>query len=193
MRFLRYVLLLFAVLLILAILVSVLFGGDKKSPAKPSEQLTQASFASAASTDSSVVFLTDGVINSNENHRQIQITVSKSLRVINIIQGYQGNIIQTQSYANNEQAYNSFLNSIYVNGFTAVNTNAPVTNIAGQCALGYRYTYTSNNIPNTPTNVWATTCNKNGTSKGNVPTLNQLFQFQIPNYQQIVSTVNLNN
>lgn len=197
MRILRFLLVVFVVILILAILVSLIFGGsndtktDTASDAPTSTPAQQ--FANAATTDATVSFVTDGIINGNELHRQIQIVISKNARTLTIIQGYQGQVLSTQSFTNNSDAFSDFLSAIYASGFTNERTNVSQPNIEGQCPLGHRYIYSSTDIANVPSSLWTSTCTlKSGTFGGNVSTTNSLFQKQIPNYSSLVNSVNLN-
>lgn len=192
MRLLRIILVVLVVLLLISLVFAVVFGGKKSSNNKSTTTDTT-TLSSAANTDATVSFLTDGAINSNEAHRQINITVSKTARTLTIYQGYQQQVLSTQSFSNNQQAYESFLNALDVAGFTKERTNATVTDIAGQCPLGLRYIYSSTAIPNVPNNLWAATCGaKLGNFGGTTGTINTLFQAQIPNYSSLVSNVKLN-
>ena len=196
MRILRIVLIVCAAILLLFLLVNLIFRPAKKSSTSsnstPTVSLSE-TFASAGGTDAVVTFQTDGVINGNDQHRQIQISVSKTSRTLTVFQGYQGSVLSTQSFSNNDSAFQGFLNAIYGAGFTNTKSNSTQTNIAGACPLGNRFIYSSKNISGAPASLWAATCgNKIGTFGGNVTTVNTLFRSQIPNYNSLVSGVNLN-
>ena len=191
MRILRYIIWFLIILLILAVLGNLIFGGKKSS--ETTEDLSpQTTYASSAGSNSSVTFVTAGIINGTEMHRSIRITISNTSRVLDIIEGYSGKVISTQSYVNNQEAYQEFLSSIYKAGYTTENPNNTNPEIAGRCPLGTRYIYTSSEIPNVPDELWTSTCaNVAGTFGGDSNTINQLFRLQIPNYSKQTSTVNL--
>ena len=191
MRLLRILLVIGVVLLLISFVFVLIFGGKKDTTKTPPTTNTT-SLTSAANTDATVTFLTDGIITSNDAHRQIGITISKTARTLTVYQGYQGAVLSTQSLVNNEQAYASFLNAIDVAGFTNQRAKITEANIAGQCPLGLRYIYSSTAIQNVPSSLWTSTCGRvNGTFGGNISTINNLFQLQIPNYTATVSTVRL--
>jgi hypothetical protein len=195
MRFLRIILVIFVCILLIASIFILLFGGSKTKTTTSSTTTTTepAGLAGASNGSATVSFLLDGVINGDDMHRQINITVSKNSRTLTIIQGYQGNVLSTYSYVNNQSAYESFLNALNTAGFTKERDNPTTTSVSGQCPLGYRYIYSSTGIQGIPNNLWTTTCGpKSGTFGGNAGTVNQLFQAQIPNYSTLVSQVKLN-
>lgn len=194
MRILRFVLIICAAILLLFLLVNLIFRPAKKTATTttPTTSLSD-TFASAGGTDAVVSFQTNGVINGNDIHREIKITISKNARTLTVYQGYQGSVLSTQSFANNDNAFQSFLNAIYGAGFTTKKTNSTQTNLAVACPLGNRYVYASQNISGAPDSLWASTCGgKTGTYGGNIGTVNTLFRSQIPNYNNLVSQVNLN-
>src|SRR5690554_4055350 len=99
----------FVIIVVIAlILLGVLiFGGGDDTPRPTPEAARE--LPEYASTDASVVSVTDGVINGDDEHRSIRVTVNRNVRTIDVIQGYQGNVIKTQSFANNEPAFRVFL------------------------------------------------------------------------------------
>lgn len=191
MRILRYILWFLIILLILAVLGNLIFGG-KKSNQTAKDASPQTTFADSAGSNSSVTFVTAGIINGTEMHRSIRITVSNTTRVLDIIEGYSGKVLSSQSYTNNQEAYREFLSAIYKAGFTTENPNNTNPDINGRCPLGTRYIYSSAEIPNIADELWTSTCsNVIGTFGGDSGTINQLFRLQIPNYSKQTSGVNL--
>src|SRR5665213_3485471 len=104
----RYII---AVLVVIALIIFgvVLFSGGSKVKTGKTVVKTLPDYAN---TDASVRLTIDGVINGDDAHRAIQITVDKNQRTLNVIQGYQGTVIQTQTFANNEPAFNVFLHAL---------------------------------------------------------------------------------
>jgi hypothetical protein len=67
-----------------------------------------------------------------------------------------------------------------------------VTDERGLCPLGFRYILDLNQDGDDLSRLWASSCgSKVGDSAANVPTISQLFQDQIPNYDSLVNQVNL--
>lgn len=191
MRILRYILGFLVILLILIVLGNLIFGG-KKSTETTAPVVTQSTYADSAETNSAVTLVTAGVINGADMHRQIRITINNNTRTLDILDGYSGKILTTQSYPNTQEAYREFLSSLYTSGFTKENAANVNPDVSGRCPLGTRFIYTSAGIPNVPDELWTTSCpTVIGTFGGVATAVNQLFQLQIPNYTQQTSNVNL--
>ncbi len=141
---------------------------------------------------STVVRLTqEGYINARENHRVVQITVGQNSRTIELIEGYQGKVIKSNSYSNDTDSYRAFLAALHNAGYT--NTRVASTrNIEpiGACALGYRYYYDILDGANVKQSLWSTSCgNIRGTFNGKSGGVRTLFQKQIPNYSTFMQGV----
>jgi hypothetical protein len=112
---------------------------------------------------------------------------------LDVLQGYNPVVIQSKTFANNAEAYSVFLKSINYSGFLAKTKNVKIPNSEqGLCPLGFRYILELNQDGTDLSRTWASTCgSKVGTSTGAVSTIRQLFQNQIPDYDRLVSSVNL--
>jgi hypothetical protein len=177
-------------LIIFIVILVALFGGGKK-PATPVNALKP--LGDYAETDATVSFTADGIVNADELHRSIRITISANQMQLDVLQGYNPQVIQSKTFVNNQEAYTVFLKAIANSGFVAKNkkTKAPA-DPAGQCALGFRYILNLNQDGDDLSNLWASTCGTAvGNSSGAISTLQTLFQDQIPNYQTLTSQVNL--
>ncbi|MBX4197249.1 hypothetical protein KW801_01685 [Candidatus Saccharibacteria bacterium] len=176
--------------IIFIIILVMLFGhgGKKPAPLNPIKPL-----AEYAQTDATVTFTSDGIVNGDELHRAIRITISANQRQLDVLQGYNPQVIQSKTFINNQEAYTVFLKAIARSGFVAKlkNSKAPADE-RGVCPLGFRYILTLNDGSDDISRLWASTCgSKVGTSGGAITTLHSLFQAQIPNYQTLTSQVNL--
>jgi len=141
-------------------------------------------------TKMQVRFVQDGIINSDQLHRSIAITVNKSNVNITVYQGYQGNILSSNDMPNNEQAYHNLLLSLNSLGYR-VSKTSPFSKVNGLCPLGLRYSYQINNAPtNINQNLWSTTCSQ-GTIAGKFGSIQSVMKNQIPNYYPITNSVNL--
>ena len=176
-------------IIFLIILVALLSHGGKKTPVGQSIK----ALPDYAGTNTTVSFTTDGIVNADELHRSIRITISNNQMTLDVLRGYNPQVIQTKTFENNQEAYTVFLKSINNAGFLAKikNSKAP-TDERGQCALGFRYILDLNQDGDDLSRTWASTCgSKIGTSAGAITSLTSLFENQIPNYQNLVSQVDL--
>lgn len=160
------------VVLIIVLFVKLFSGGG----GTPSTQVDVGKYADTAAT---ATLLIDGPTNIDQDHRQVKITVSQTTNEIDIIQGYQGVIINTQSYPNNSAAYGAFLQSLKLLNFSKGNNDKNAADYRGYCPTGERYAYTFNDGNTDLFNFWSTSC-RQGTFKGNALGVLNLFRAQIP-------------
>jgi len=148
--------------------------------------------ADVASSNATTRLVTAGPINALENHREIRITINNSSRTVNVLDGYQGNILAQETFTNTTEAYQAFLAALDRSGFTIVKKSIYDTP-AGLCPLGNRYTYelydTPSNSPYRSFSHWSVSCSSIATFGGNGATTRTLFQAQIPNYQTFINGV----
>jgi hypothetical protein len=91
----------------------------------------------------------------------------------------------------NATAYEVFLRSLMLNGFTEGNNSASLADEQGHCALGDRYIYeVINSQGSSLEHYWYTTCGT-GTFKGNISVIHQLFVTQIPDYASLTANISL--
>jgi hypothetical protein len=191
MRILRYIIWFIIVLLIVLLLGRLFFGGGGGDKSK-NKVTSQSTYIDAAGSNSSVRFVMAGTVNGKEIHKQVRITVSSSTRTLDILEGYSGQAVSTQSYPNDIEAYREFLSALYTSGFTKENPDNVNPDISGRCPLGTKYIYTSSEIANVPDELWTTSCKSViGTFGGDSTSINKLFRLQIPNYDKQTSSVNL--
>ena len=175
--------------ILIIILVIFLFvgGGKKNTPTTPAKTLP-----SYANTDATVSMTIDGPINGDDAHRAIKVTVGQNSRELDVIQGYSGTVIQTNPFYNSQNAYNVFLHAINLSGFTLLRKGTSASlDSTGQCALGERFTFTLEQDGNVISHLWTSTCGTStGNFAGNSPSLQQLFEAQITNYDTLTENVN---
>jgi len=187
----RIILAIVGFIVFIVIMINLFTGGAKKTPVttKPAIQ----PLASYAETNATVSLITDGIINGDELHRSIRITVSANQREVDVLQGYNPRVITSKTFVNNQEAFTVFLKAIANAGFVTKQKNpkAPADE-RGLCPLGFRYIYELNNDGDDLSRLWSSSCGTAvGTSAGNASTLLTLFQYQIPNYSTITAQVNL--
>ena len=179
----------FIIFIVILVMVFGRGGGDKPAPTtNPIKPL-----AEYAGTNATVSFTTDGIVNADELHRAIRITVSNNQVTLDVLKGYNPQVIQSNTFQNNQEAYAVFLRAIYNAGFTVKTKNNKIpADPSGQCPLGNRYILNLNQDGVDLSNTWASTCgSKAGTSTGSISTIRTLFQYQVPGYNRLVNNVNL--
>lgn len=170
------------VVLIVVLLFKAIFGGG---PTKPTIDVGK--YADTAAT---ATLLIDGPTDIDQDHRQVKITVSQTQNEIDIIQGYQGNVLQTRTYNNNAAAFGVFLQSLKLMNFSKGNSDPTQTDYRGYCPGGDRYVYTFNDGNKDLFTYWSTSCGQ-GTFQGAKGSVITLFERQIPeqDFNQLTSDV----
>lgn len=140
--------------------------------------------------NSKVVLTLGGRINGDDAHRAVRITVDSASRTAEIIQGYQGNVINTQTAVNNPDAYEQFIYAIATSGFSKERKTTQ-TDDRGACPLGQRYVYEIFENDNSVMRRWSTSCGAIGTMGGRQSQINELFKRQITDYSTFTRNIQL--
>lgn len=183
---------------ILVIILIVAFAFKRPSPSVPQVQTPAEQTVSEAldirgygSTNTSVAYTIHGKIVGNELHHSIRITVDKGVRRVDVIEGYDGQVISSQQFNNTEAAYDTFLQAIAGEGFSKTKDSTS-SDEKGSCPLGKRYAFEAYENAEQKLHTWATSCStKLGTFAGKRSTIEQLFKRQIPEYNKVVRGVKL--
>jgi hypothetical protein len=140
-----------------------------------------------------VQYVQAGEITAPEEHFSISITVSASSRTIQVYQGYEGVVVNSQTYTNDQSSYDAFYAALQQIGYFSERTPAQEVDRNSYCPLGIRYSYIAGNDLNNPNqNTWNSTCSsRNGTFGGNGGQARTLFKNQIPDYTTITKGVQL--
>jgi len=144
-----------------------------------------------ADKDSKVVLNVSGQINGDDIHREIRITVTRGNRRLEVIQGYQGNVIQTQNFVNNPDAYDTFIRALARINFGKERKTSQ-TDERGVCATGQRYIFEVYDNNDRISRTWSATCIK-GTSLAAPALVLQLFRAQITDYAKLTQKVELSS
>src|SRR5580765_1987005 len=174
------------IILVVILLVRAFSGG---STTKPGTAIDLGSYQNTAAT---VTLLVDGAPTQiDQDHRQIRITVSQTQNEIEVLQGYQGNVIDTRSYPNNSDAFGVFLQSLKLMNFTKGKTDAALADYRGYCPFGSRYVFTFNDGTTDKFHYWATSCGSIGTYQGALKNTLSLIRNQVPqqDFQTMTATV----
>jgi hypothetical protein len=175
-------------LLVLIILLFRSDGGDKQKVSTTEKPLT-----SYSSTTAETRMTVDGIINYTGEHRSIRITVGRDQITYEVMKGYEGEVVTSKTYDNNQAAYNNFLSAIGRAGFTKGDKSSALKNEKGYCPLGKRYVFELRQDGEDLERYWITNCSSTPkTFKGNASLNIQLFQLQVPDYNDLAGQVDLN-
>jgi hypothetical protein len=179
-------------ILVFVIGITLLFGGHKNTSntTKPVVK----TLPDYADSDAEVSFTTDGTINGDDLHRQIRIRVNRGVRVLEIVQGYNGQVIDRHVQQNNLSAYTAFLKALNGAGFTLARKGAKLTaDYSTICPLQNRYNLAVKNGSATLSQLWSSDCgNASGDFGGAFDVVQTLFQEQITGYADLTNQVALN-
>lgn len=183
-------------LIALAVFIIVIVGlgtivsriADRKPASKPAQGQTtkQEKFADKATK---VRLTSDGAVVGLERHQAIRITVDQSNRTFEILRGYNGEVVSSESIPNDSAAFTRFLIALDSYGYNKENPKASKDE-RGACVLGIRYIYEATYKSGDPLRSWSSSCSA-GRLQGNAGSIQQLFRNQIPEYSKLTSNVNL--
>ena len=172
-----------ALVVVVFILIVRGFGGRNRS--------LETNLADYAKTETVMRMTVEGKVNADQDHRSATVTVGRSSNAINLIQGYEGNVLQTKTYESNENAYATFLRALQLQGYDKGNDNPDRQDSRGQCPTGKVYTFEIITGSAIVQKFWTTSCG-GGTFKGNASVVRTLFRAQIPDYSDVISGQGLN-
>ncbi|QQS19052.1 hypothetical protein IPL68_03335 [Candidatus Saccharibacteria bacterium] len=134
--------------------------------------------SSYAHSGTSTEFLMAGPIVVSQNYRSIRITVDSSQSKIELMSGYDGQVMRQEVFPGSQEAYLSFLKGLDTLGFSKGNKTT-LKDERGQCPLQYRYVYSLKNNGSDVFRYWSTPCGT-GSFGGRRDAVKQLFERQIP-------------
>jgi hypothetical protein len=182
----------FALTIILLIFVIVLIVNHGSSKGKV--PVTQKALTSYASDDNAAVRETiDGPINAEQNHNELQITVTNATTSFQLMQGYDGTVSKSQLYPMGTTSFDVFLSALDHAGFTKGDTTASLQDDRGFCPTGDRYIFEVMDNGNDVERFWTTSCGTPRTYKGNTALTLTLFQAQVPNYNDLTANTVFDN
>lgn len=173
-------------LIIIVVILLISGGGNDSNKKTTSSKKTLPEYST---TDAEASILIEGVINAESQHNQVRIKVNKDQVTYQQISGYEGNVVASSDFANNQSAYSAFLSALNLAGFTKGNKDDSTS--AGQCPLGRRYQIQFVNEDKDLVNYWFTSCGEQGNYLGNASLTLNLFELQVPGYNDLVSGIQL--
>lgn len=181
----RYVLgVLFAIGLIILIIILLFSGGPSKVLPPP------INLPDLATNGGQVQLVLKGQVEANSEHREIRMTVGSGMATLDIVRGYQNDVIKTYQHNNNNQAYTVFLKALNQAGFINGDNSKPGDG-DGVCPLGEGHVYrVISGGGDVEKRMWGTSCG-GGTFRGDANLVITLFQNQFPKYNDETADVNL--
>lgn len=134
---------------------------------------------------------TEGQVNPDKLHRAIRITVSRSESRVEILKGYDGEVIKGKSYPSTDEAYFTFLRALDLMGYTEGKDKPEMADHRGYCPAGKRYLYEIVDGVDLLQTYWSASCSKVGNFEGDDSGIRKLFEEQIPDYRKFVDNVDL--
>lgn len=183
----RYFIAFLVTLGLIIFLIFLLFRGG----GTPRNAVTPRTLTSYASTNSDVSMTIDGPVVADQNYAQVNIVVNASQVTFQQIQGYQGTVVNQQTFANNANAYNVFLHALLHAGFSQGRNSKALSDERGICATGQVYIFELHNDGNQLQRYWATSCGGTKTYLGSLSLTITLFQAQVPGYTDLTQNVQL--
>lgn len=182
----RYLLGLLGVVgLIIVVVVLIVRGLSGEDIAKDTKPLTDYSHTNA------VMQLTiDGPIEAESTHQAVRISVGQYQAKAEILNGYPGTVTDTLAYPNNAEAYGVFLRALDLLNFNVGIDDKALADSRGYCPAGNLYTLEIYQEGRQVQRYWQTSC-KQGTFRGELGKITDLFERQIPDYSKFVKDVEL--
>lgn len=171
-----------ALVVVAFILIVRGFGGDDRK--------VQTELMDYARTDTVMRMIVEGEVNADQDHRSVKVTVGRGTNKIDLIQGYEGHVLEAKSYPSNEDAYTTFLRALQFQGYTKGDTDPERQDPRGVCPAGRTFIFEIVTGSATVQRLWTTSCG-GGTFKGNTALIRELFREQIPDYSDIISGAGL--
>lgn len=187
----RYIIGFGAVIVLLFLVIFLILRGGGNESKVPESKRTLISYA----TDDNVTVTETivGPITAAENHAEVQIRVTNTGSTIDMIKGYDGNVVNSRSYPLTTEGFREFLNALDKAGFTKGNTDKKLANDKGYCPTGQRYIFEIHEGAESIQRFWATSCRVAKTYRGNLGVTNALFRAQIPDYGQLTGDASFNS
>lgn len=129
-----------------------------------------------------------GPIVAKENHYAIVLSISQTERTITTFQGYDGQVLSTQTLGNTKAAFSDLLAALNRAGFMTEVKGVGNEN-QGICAVGQLIFFEILSDDKSIGKLWTTSCSKlNGSFGGLVINVQDLFLNQIPNSRNIINS-----
>lgn len=146
-------------------------------PAPAPKTISLNDYLTTANT--SVSLTLKGPVTAPEKHVEQTFTITNSQRSITIYKAYSESPAFTETYENNQTAYEDFMRALQNAGFTGGATSTSKTTEVGDCPSGTRAVYELRVESANVFRTWSSSCD-HGTFTGSSGSIRTLFQNQIP-------------
>lgn len=181
----RYIIGFLAVVGLAILIIVLLTSGSPKSKAPHKTPLVD-----YANTSAVVEMVVDGPIVAPADHNTLVVDVSQSSANADLIQGYNGNVINSLASGNSENSFKNFLYALFFAGYSD-STPSTFPSDTGLCAGGDRYDFYLKENGQTLQHFWTTNCSGlPKTYAGGLGLTINLFNEQIPNISNLTSNAN---
>ncbi len=124
----------------------------------------------------------EGPIVANEQYVSLKLVANPGQRTFTTYSTYTNQVLNSQTLANNSDAFNAFLDAELNAGFTKAVKGQTSSSPDSSCPQGTRYIYEAVNSDGTTlSSLWTSTCgDSNANFGGDSGQVNQLFKLQFP-------------
>lgn len=168
------------IVVVFVLVVRGLSGGGNNTPKSTTN------LANYANTTTVMRYTAEGPVVANQNYNEVRITIGRDANTIEVVQGYEGQVVKAKTYPNNREAYGSFLRALQLLGYTNGVENSGLDDERGYCPGGNRYVYEIISGSADVQRYWKGTCGV-GTFQGQSQNIRALFRKQIPDYGTFVT------
>lgn len=188
----KYILGVFGIIvLLLTIIILIVRSGPSQPSGTVQTGKPQIKLGEYETKPATVSMTTRGQVKADETRRAIRISVSQHERVIEVLEGYEENVVSRQTFPNNPEAYKIFLSALTGAGF-AREQETDFEDERGVCPFGRRHVFRLQEGSEQVHRTWTTSCrNGRGSFGGNLSITRRLFEQQIPDYTTVIRGVNL--
>lgn len=177
-RILIFILVLLGLLWLVVLLFQRVFLGGSGQTTDPHQNLSLVSYANTNAVTSMYI---GGPIVVNQNFTAYRISVDRTQTMVQVMRGYDEQVVAQQAFPNNTTGYQEFLSALDRVGFTQGKTNPELQDYSGSCPFGNRYVFTLTDGQEKILNFWITNCSGGGgTYQGHSSQTRRLFLRQIP-------------
>jgi hypothetical protein len=182
----KYLVAVFGVFILVILGVILLTRGKSKKPVTTTNQTKLIDYRN--NTEAKIEYYTEGPIVAKENHYAYRITISPNARTMDVMKGYEGEVVRTKTYDNTPNALGAFLEALGRTNFTR--TKVSTAKYDAICSGGWRSTFKLTNNGDDVVDSWTASCSA-GTFGGNLGAATTLIKGQVPDYGKLTNGVNL--
>lgn len=172
--------------------IALLGGGNNTGNRNASSQSRVTKLVDYDNKDTARVSWTmQGRLVGDDQYRAVRITVTRSSRTVEILDGYGERVERKNEYSNTSDAFQTFARALDLANFGRERT-VKIPDERGVCPLGNRYVYRLQDGSQEVMRTWSDTCLiADGPFAGNASLISQLFKNQIPDYSKFTNGVQL--